>query len=112
MRPTQARLFKDHEPSSMAMMAAVNLFSSSFCFLSLLISNELAYVSAFVSDSPELARHIFLMAVCSAIGQLFIFTTIKRFGPLVFATIQTVRQFLSVVLSIVEERVVIPVPSI
>lgn len=29
-----------------------------------------------------------VQAVCSAIGQLFIFHTIKRFGPLVFATIQ------------------------
>ena len=33
-------------------------------------------------------------------GQLFIFYTIKRYGPLVFATIQTVRQLLSIVLSI------------
>ena len=33
-------------------------------------------------------------------GQLFIFHTIKRYGPLVFATIQTVRQLLSIVLSI------------
>lgn len=32
--------------------------------------------------------------------QLFLFHTIKRFGPLTFATIQTVRQFFSVVLSI------------
>ena len=40
------------------------------------------------------------MAVCSAVGQLFIFYTIKRYGPLVFATIQTVRQLLSIVLSI------------
>ena len=33
-------------------------------------------------------------------GQLFIFYTIKRYGPLIFATIQTVRQLLSIVLSI------------
>ena len=51
--------------------------------------------------NPSILPHMFLMAVCSAVGQLFIFHTIKRFGPLVFATIQTVRQFLSVVLSIV-----------
>lgn len=40
------------------------------------------------------------MAVCSAVGQLFIFHTVKTYGPLVFATIQTVRQFLSVIFSI------------
>ena len=33
--------------------------------------------------------------------QLFIFHTIKKYGPLVFATIQTVRQLLSIVLSII-----------
>ena len=54
-----------------------------------------------VEHNPGVLPHIFTMAVCSAVGQLFIFHTIKRFGPLVFATIQTVRQFLSVVLSIV-----------
>merc|ERR1712127_662213 len=50
--------------------------------------------------NPEVAVHIGMMAVCSAVGQLFIFYTIKRYGPLVFATIQTVRQLLSIVLSI------------
>jgi len=41
------------------------------------------------------------MSVCSAVGQLFIFYTIKNYGPLVFATIQTVRQLLSILLSII-----------
>jgi len=63
-------------------------------------SPQVGYVSNFIATSPEICWHIFLMAVCSAIGQLFIFYTIKAFGPLVFATIQTVRQFLSVILSI------------
>ena len=39
----------------------------------------------------QVAYHIGLMAVCSAVGQLFIFYTIKTYGPLVFATIQTAR---------------------
>ena len=61
----------------------------------------MGYVLGFMARSPELIRHVVLMSICSAVGQLFIFHTIKQFGPLVFATIQTVRQFLSVVLSIV-----------
>ena len=56
---------------------------------------------AYLVANPTVVFHIITMAICSAIGQLFIFYTIKRYGPLVFATIQTVRQFLSVVLSIV-----------
>ena len=79
----------------------VNLFSSSFTFASLFVGFEAGYVLSFVYAAPELLWHVGIMAVCSAVGQLFIFYTIKAFGPLVFATIQTVRQFLSVVLSIV-----------
>ena len=68
----------------------MNLFSSLFTFASLLLGNELGYVISFMVSSPEILRHISLMAACSAVGQLFIFHTIKMFGPLVFATIQTV----------------------
>lgn len=98
----QSRLFKEApEVSSMAMMCYVNLFSALFTLLSLLVNAEALYVARFVAAAPELMRHVVLMAICSAVGQLFIFHTIKAYGPLVFATIQTVRQFLSVVLSLV-----------
>ena len=82
------------------MMAVLNFFSSLFTLSSLFIGFEAAYVGAFLLEHPLACSHIFLMSVCSATGQLFIFYTIKAYGPLVFATIQTVRQFLSVVLSI------------
>ncbi|KAL3903339.1 MAG: hypothetical protein SGPRY_011719 [Prymnesium sp.] len=97
----QGKLFSEHGVSSLHMMCAVNLFSSSFTAASILVGMEVNYVTTFLTSSPEIVLHIFIMAVCSAVGQLFIFYTIKEFGPLVFATIQTVRQFLSVVLSIV-----------
>ena len=67
----------------------------------MLVTLEIVDVLRYFEHNPSILPHMFLMAVCSAVGQLFIFHTIKRFGPLVFATIQTVRQFLSVVLSIV-----------
>ena len=38
-------------------------------------------------------------AVCSATGQLFIFYTIKEFGPIVFTVIMTTRQLFSICLS-------------
>jgi drug/metabolite transporter (DMT)-like permease len=78
-----------------------NLFSSAFTALGLLVTLEITEVLQYLSENPGILPHIFTMAVCSAIGQLFIFYTIKKYGPLVFATIQTVRQFLSVVLSII-----------
>jgi len=96
----QSSVFKKYSVSSMAMMLYANLFSSAFTALGLLVTLEIVDVLDYFEHNPSILPHMFLMAVCSAIGQLFIFHTIKRFGPLVFATIQTVRQFLSVVLSI------------
>ena len=61
---------------------------------------EIVDVLGFISRNPSVIPHMLIMATCSALGQLFIFKTIKHYGPLVFATIQTVRQLLSVVLSI------------
>jgi adenosine 3'-phospho 5'-phosphosulfate transporter B2 len=97
----QSAVFKQYKVSSMAMMFYANVFSSSFTALGLLVTMEITGVLAYLGTNPSCLVHICIMAVCSAVGQLFIFYTIKRYGPLVFATIQTVRQFLSVVLSIV-----------
>ena len=41
------------------------------------------------------------IAITSATGQLFIFYTIKTFGPVVFTIIMTTRQMFSIVLSTV-----------
>ena len=41
------------------------------------------------------------IAITSATGQLFIFYTIKTFGPIVFTIIMTTRQMFSIVLSTV-----------
>ena len=42
-----------------------------------------------------------MIAITSATGQLFIFYTIKTFGPVVFTIIMTTRQMFSIVLSTV-----------
>merc|ERR1719393_1013066 len=84
----------------MVMMLYANLFSSGFTALGLVLNLEILSVLSFIAANQAIMWHISVMAICSAVGQLFIFYTIKRYGPLVFATIQTVRQLLSIVLSI------------
>mmetsp|Transcript_43938 Transcript_43938/g.72983 ORF Transcript_43938/g.72983 Transcript_43938/m.72983 type:complete len:419 (-) Transcript_43938:811-2067(-) len=97
----QEKVFKLYGVGSVEMMMYANLFSSGFTALGLLVTLEIVQVTAYIASNPEIMTHMFVMSVCSAVGQLFIFTTIKKYGPLVFATIQTVRQLLSIVLSIV-----------
>ena len=52
-----------------------------------------------VFENADLAWHIILLSVASAIGQLFIFFTIDKYGALVFSLIMTMRQVISIVLS-------------
>lgn len=40
-----------------------------------------------------------LLQMCSAVGQCFIFLTIKRFGAVTFSIMMTIRQALAIVLS-------------
>ena len=46
-------------------------------------------------------RDITVLAITSATGQLFIFYTIKKFGPIVFTIMMTTRQMLSMIVSCV-----------
>jgi adenosine 3'-phospho 5'-phosphosulfate transporter B2 len=54
---------------------------------------------AFILADSLAMYHMILLAVASAIGQLFIFYTIKEFGPVIFTIMMTTRQILSLILS-------------
>ena len=50
---------------------------------------------------PECLYHSFLLSLCAISGQLFIFYTIKEFDAIIFVSIMTSRQILSLYLSII-----------
>merc|ERR1712118_291661 len=54
---------------------------------------------AFVMRHLDCWNFIILLSFASTLGQLFILYTIKEYGALIFATIMTTRQFLSILLS-------------
>ena len=56
---------------------------------------------AYVVNNPDILPMIIKFALCSAIGQSFIFYTISNFDPLVCTTVTTTRKIFSVVLSII-----------
>lgn len=62
---------------------------------------ELASGWEFCTENPEIRSKIFQFAMCSAIGQSFIFYTLATFDPLVLSTVTTTRKIMSVLLSIV-----------
>jgi len=55
---------------------------------------------AFCTANPEIFSKIGQFALCSAVGQSFIFYTIANFDPLVLSTVTTTRKIFSVLLSI------------
>jgi UDP-galactose transporter B1 len=61
---------------------------------------ELTSGVQFCLSNPVIFEKILKFAVCSAIGQSFIFYTIANFDPLVCTTVTTTRKVFSVLLSI------------
>jgi UDP-galactose transporter B1 len=56
---------------------------------------------AFCRAHPDATWDILLFCLCGAVGQLFIFFTIRTFGSLVNTLITTTRKFFNILLSVV-----------
>ncbi|CCD64140.1 Adenosine 3'-phospho 5'-phosphosulfate transporter 1 [Caenorhabditis elegans] len=85
--------------SKYQMMFGVNFFSAILCAVSLIEQGTLWSSIKFGAEHVDFSRDVFLLSLSGAIGQIFIYSTIERFGPIVFAVIMTIRQMLSIVLS-------------
>ena len=85
--------------SSIQMMAGVNLFSCLLTSVSLIEQGGFTSSAAFMLRHPDFIFAAVILSICSASGQLFIFYTISRYGPVVFVIIMTVRQGFAILLS-------------
>lgn len=95
----QSELFRSYKVSSMQMMFGVNVFSCIFTAGSLLLRGVFFSCLTFLLSHSEFAFHAVLLSICSAVGQLFIFHTIRIFGPVIFTLIMVTRQAMSIFLS-------------
>jgi UDP-galactose transporter B1 len=88
------------KPKPYDFMFWTNLF---MCMTAIVIAGALGEIQSgfsFCSAHPEIFSKIIKFAVCSAVGQSFIFYTIANFDPLVLSTVTTTRKIFSVLLSI------------
>jgi adenosine 3'-phospho 5'-phosphosulfate transporter B2 len=98
----QSRMFQRHlDLSIVELMFATSAYSTALSLITLVHTNELSPAMAFVFEHSEIHLHFFMFSICSTIGQLFIFYTIKNFGAVVFTLIMTTRILLSIALSCV-----------
>lgn len=96
----QSRMFQRHlDLSIVELMFATSAFSTVLSAITLIHTHELSPALSFIGQHKEIHLHFFMFSICSTIGQLFIFYTIKNFGAVVFALIMTTRILLSITLS-------------
>ena len=96
----QSRMFQRHVDLSMVeLMFATSAFSTVLSAVTLVHTQELWAALEFMYEHSEIHVHFFMFSICSTIGQLFIFYTIKNFGAVVFTLIMTTRIILSIALS-------------
>lgn len=88
------------KPKPYDFMFWTNLF---MCLTAVVIAAGLGEMQtgvAYCAGNPEVLSKIIKFALCSAVGQSFIFYTIANFDPLVLSTVTTTRKIFSVLLSI------------
>jgi len=88
------------KPKPYDFMFWTNLFMCLTAVVIAGISGEIATGGAFLMANPEIMNKIARFAICSAVGQSFIFYTIANFDPLILSTVTTTRKIFSVLLSI------------
>ena len=81
------------------MMLGVNSSAIVITTLGLLVGGDIPKIIEFFKVNPSVLQYNIITAITSASGQLFIYTTIKEFGPIVFTVIMTTRQMISICIS-------------
>ena len=95
----QEKMFKGYDMPTSNQMIYVNFFSAIFSFGGLVFSGQLWDSISFATRHPGLFQDSISLSLCVTLGQQIIYTTIKTFGALLFSTVMTTRQFISIILS-------------
>lgn len=82
------------------MMLSVNTWAIAMTVAGLIVTGDFPIVTEFLAKNPVALKYNIITAITSATGQLFIFYTIKEFGPIVFTVIMTTRQLFSITISV------------
>lgn len=83
------------------MMTALNFLSSALTLAYLPFTSELSSAAGFIHQHPRVLWDIIGFSACGALGQVFIFHTLARFGSLVLVTVTVTRKMFSMMLSVV-----------
>jgi len=98
----QSKIYEQHGRANVdqyQMMLSVNSWAITITTIGLIVTGDFPVVIEFLRANPVAFHYNVITAITSATGQLFIFYTIKEFGPIVFTVIMTTRQLFSITIS-------------
>ena len=95
----QKELFNNYNMSSVQSMCGVNLFSCLLTSIALIQQGAFFETLVFMSQYPSFTFDSIVLSFCSTFGQLFIYHTLKEFGPVVLTIIMTLRQATTIIIS-------------
>ncbi|KAG2434062.1 hypothetical protein HXX76_007790 [Chlamydomonas incerta] len=95
----QDSMFRGYPVSVADQVLYTTSFSMGLSLVGCIMTHQLLPPLFFLARNPEAIAWILALSAASALVQLVISWTIKRYGAVVFATIMTTRQFFSILLS-------------
>lgn len=100
---TQDAINKSYKGSTaLHMMCWMNFWTGVFYLpMMFIVSSSGSEIVQFLVRYPEALRDVMYFCMCGAVGQLFIFYTIKTFGSLTNTLVTTTRKFFSILASVV-----------
>lgn len=100
----QERLFKGYQMTIYNQILYVNLFSATFSLFGLVSSGQALPAMDFMLRHPDAGVSVLILSLAAVTGQLCIYYTIRQMGALVYATVMTTRQFVSIIGSAIVYR--------
>nr|AEE61394.1 unknown [Dendroctonus ponderosae] len=97
----QERIRAEARPSGQQMMKATNCWSIIFLFIPLIVTGEAVAFYYFAQRHPMVITNLLVLGVTQAVGQLFLYSMVSDFGPLVVSVVTTTRKFFTVLGSVI-----------
>merc|ERR1719161_1621162 len=95
----QKRAFSNSNLDAFQMMFWIGAASSAYAAAMLYFSGELSYTINFLMSRPESFIDVMALSLIATLGQIFIYVTVQKHGPVTLSMIMTTRQIASMLLS-------------
>merc|ERR1719171_2189755 len=97
----QKRAFSNANLDAFQMMFWIGAASSIYAFALVFATGQFYSTLAFLTARPEAMIDVAALSLIATLGQIFIYVTVQKHGPVALSLIMTTRQIWSVVLSCV-----------